>query len=202
MISGIFLLVIGFGMLLPMAVDLSVGNSDWQVFALISGIVVFFGSILFLSNRGEYNEMTIQQAFLLTFISWLLMPAFGALPFVFSELSLSYTDAYFEAMSGISTTGSTVITGLDKAPPGILLWRSLLQWFGGVGIIVMAVAILPILKIGGMQLFKVESFNVSDKMLPRATQLATALSLIYVGLTIICAVTFWLAGMTALSFLS
>jgi len=180
-----------------MAVDLSVGNSDWQVFALISGIVVFFGSILFLSNRGEYNEMTIQQAFLLTFISWLLMPAFGALPFVFSELSLSYTDAYFEAMSGISTTGSTVITGLDKAPPGILLWRSLLQWFGGVGIIVMAVAILPILKIGGMQLFKVESFNVSDKMLPRATQLATALSLIYVGLTIICAVTFWLAGMTA-----
>ena len=184
-------------MLLPMAVDLSVGNSDWQVFALISGIVVFFGSILFLSNRGEYNEMTIQQAFLLTFISWLLMPAFGALPFVFSELSLSYTDAYFEAMSGISTTGSTVITGLDKAPPGILLWRSLLQWFGGVGIIVMAVAILPILKIGGMQLFKVESFNVSDKMLPRATQLATALSLIYVGLTIICAVTFWLAGMTA-----
>jgi len=197
MISGIFLLVIGFGMLLPMAVDLSVGNSDWQVFALISGIVVFFGSILFLSNRGEYNEMTIQQAFLLTFISWLLMPAFGALPFVFSELSLSYTDAYFEAMSGISTTGSTVITGLDKAPPGILLWRSLLQWFGGVGIIVMAVAILPILKIGGMQLFKVESFNVSDKMLPRATQLATALSLIYVGLTIICAVTFWLAGMTA-----
>jgi len=197
MISGIFLLVIGFGMLLPMAVDLAVGNSDWQVFALISGIVVFFGSILFLSNRGEYNEMTIQQAFLLTFISWLLMPAFGALPFVFSELSLSYTDAYFEAMSGISTTGSTVITGLDKAPPGILLWRSLLQWFGGVGIIVMAVAILPILKIGGMQLFKVESFNVSDKMLPRATQLATALSLIYVGLTIICAVTFWLAGMTA-----
>ncbi len=197
MVSGIFLLIIGLGMLLPMAVDLAVGNPDWQVFALISGIVVFFGSSLFLSNRGEYDEFTVQQAFLLTFVSWLLMPAFGALPFVFSELSLSYTDAYFEAMSGISTTGSTVITGLDGAPPGILLWRSLLQWFGGVGIIVMAVAILPILQIGGMQLFKIESFDVSDKLLPRATQLASALSLIYVALTLICAVTFWLAGMTA-----
>lgn len=197
MVSGIFLLIIGLGMLLPMAVDLAVGNPDWQVFALISGIVVFFGSSLFLSNRGEYDEFTVQQAFLLTFVSWLLMPAFGALPFVFSELSLSYTDAYFEAMSGISTTGSTVITGLDGAPPGILLWRSLLQWFGGVGIIVMAVAILPLLQIGGMQLFKIESFDVSDKLLPRATQLASALSLIYVALTLICAVTFWLAGMTA-----
>ncbi|MBT5187473.1 MAG: TrkH family potassium uptake protein [Kordiimonadaceae bacterium] len=196
MVSGIFLLIIGLGMLLPVAVDLAVGNPDWQVFALISGIVVFFGSSLYLSNRGEYEEFTVQQAFLLTFVSWLLMPAFGALPFVFSELSLSYTDAYFEAMSGISTTGSTVITGLDGAPPGILLWRSLLQWFGGVGIIVMAVAILPILQIGGMQLFKIESFDVSDKFLPRATQLASALSLLYVALTIICAVTFWLAGMT------
>ncbi|MBL4601274.1 MAG: TrkH family potassium uptake protein [Emcibacteraceae bacterium] len=196
MVSGIFLLIIGLGMLLPVAVDLAVGNPDWQVFALISGIVVFFGSSLYLSNRGEYEEFTVQQAFLLTFVSWLLMPAFGALPFVFSDLSLSYTDAYFEAMSGISTTGSTVITGLDGAPPGILLWRSLLQWFGGVGIIVMAVAILPLLQIGGMQLFKIESFDVSDKLLPRATQLASALSLLYVALTMICAVTFWLAGMT------
>jgi len=196
MISGIFLLIIGFGMLLPVIVDLAVGNPDWQVFALISGVVVFFGSSLYLSNRGEYNEFSIQQAFLLTFVAWILMPAFGALPFVFSELSLSYTDAYFEAMSGISTTGSTVITGLDNAPPGILLWRSLLQWFGGVGIVVMAVAILPILQIGGMQLFKIENFDVSDNLLPRATQLASALSLLYVALTIICAVTFWLAGMT------
>lgn len=196
MITGIFLLIIGLGMLLPLAVDLAVGNPDWQVFGLISGIVVFFGGSLYLSNRQKYDEFSVQQAFLLTFVSWLLMPAFGALPFVFSELSLSYTDAYFEAMSGISTTGSTVITGLDGAPPGILLWRAMLQWFGGVGIIVMAVAVLPILQIGGMQLFKIESFDISDNLLPRATQLASALSLLYVGLTIICAVTFWLAGMT------
>ena len=196
MISGIFLIIIGIGMLFPMVVDLAVSNPDWEVFALISGIVLFSGSSLYLGNRADYDEFSVQQAFLLTFVSWLLMPAFGALPFVFSELSLSYTDAYFEAMSGISTTGSTVITGLDGAPPGILLWRSMLQWFGGVGIIVMAVAILPILQIGGMQLFKIESFDVSDKLLPRATQLASALSLLYIALTIICAVTFWLVGMT------
>mgnify|MGYP001948974003 FL=1 len=183
-------------MLLPLVVDLAVGNPDWQVFALISGIVVFFGASLYLSNRQKYDEFSVQQAFLLTFVSWLLMPAFGALPFVFSELSLSYTDAYFEAMSGISTTGSTVITGLDGAPPGILLWRAMLQWFGGVGIIVMAVAVLPILQIGGMQLFKIESFDMSDKLLPRATQLASALSLLYVALTIICAATLWFAGMS------
>lgn len=196
MISGVFLIIIGVGMLFPMFMDLAVSNPDWEVFALISGIVLFTGSSLYLGNRADYDEFTVQQAFLLTFVSWLLMPAFGALPFVFSELSLSYTDAYFEAMSGISTTGSTVITGLDGAPPGILLWRSMLQWFGGVGIIVMAVAILPILQIGGMQLFKIESFDVSDKLLPRATQLASALSLLYIALTIICAVTFWLVGMT------
>lgn len=196
MISGVFLIIIGIGMLFPMFMDLAVSNPDWEVFALISGVVLFSGGSLYLGNRADYDEFSVQQAFLLTFVSWLLMPAFGALPFVFSELSLSYTDAYFEAMSGISTTGSTVITGLDGAPPGILLWRSMLQWFGGVGIIVMAVAILPILQIGGMQLFKIESFDVSDKLLPRATQLASALSLLYIALTIICAVTFWLVGMT------
>lgn len=196
MISGVFLIIIGIGMLFPMFMDLAVSNPDWEVFALISGVVLFSGGSLYLGNRADYDEFSVQQAFLLTFVSWLLMPAFGALPFVFSELSLSYTDAYFEAMSGISTTGSTVITGLDGAPPGILLWRSMLQWFGGVGIIVMAVAILPILQIGGMQLFKIESFDVSDKLLPRAAQLASALSLLYIALTIICAVTFWLVGMT------
>lgn len=196
MVSGIFLIIIGIGMLFPLAVDLFVANPDWEVFALISGVVLFCGGSLYLGNRGEYDEFSVQQAFILTFVSWILMPAFGALPFVFSELSLSYTDAYFEAMSGISTTGSTVITGLDTAPPGILLWRSMLQWFGGVGIIVMAVAILPILQIGGMQLFKIESFDVSDKLLPRATQLASALSLLYIGLTLICAATFWIVGMT------
>lgn len=143
LINGLFLLILGVGMLFPAMVDVAVDNPDWQVFAVCSGFVMFVGGILFLTNRGESEDLSIQQAFILTVSTWVIIPLFGALPFVYSDLALSYTDAFFEAMSGLSTTGSTVITGLDGAPPGILLWRALLQWFGGVGIIIMAVIILP-----------------------------------------------------------
>ncbi|WP_339864016.1 TrkH family potassium uptake protein [Paremcibacter congregatus] len=183
-------------MLFPALVDVAVDNPDWQVFAICSGIVMFVGGMLFLTNRGEDKELSIQQAFILTVSTWVVIPVFGALPFVYSDLALSYTDAFFEAMSGLSTTGSTVITGLDGAPPGILLWRALLQWFGGVGIIIMAVIILPFLRVGGMQLFKIGAFDTAEKVLPRAAQLGVAISLLYVGLTIICAAALWMAGMT------
>ncbi|WP_321389395.1 TrkH family potassium uptake protein [Emcibacter sp.] len=183
-------------MLFPALVDAYVGNPDWQVFAVTSGIVIFVGSILYATNFARHEELTVQQAFLLTVSIWVIIPTFGALPFVYSELSLSYTDAFFEAMSGLSTTGSTVITGLDGAPPGILLWRGLLQWFGGVGIIIMAVIILPLLQIGGMQLFRVGAFDTSEKVLPRAAQLGFAISILYVALTMICGVALWAAGMT------
>jgi trk system potassium uptake protein TrkH len=125
-----------------------------------------------------------------------MIPAFAALPFTFSELDLSYTDAFFEAMSGVTTTGSTVLTGLDFAPPGILLWRALLQWLGGVGIIAMAIAILPMLQVGGMQLFRTESSDRSDKVIPRAAQLITFIGFIYLGITLVCALAYWGAGMT------
>jgi len=184
-------------MLFPALVDVAVDNPDWQVFAICSALVMFIGGLLFLTSRGEDEELSVQQAFILTVSTWVVIPTFGALPFVFSDLSLSYTDAFFEAMSGLSTTGSTVITGLDGAPPGILLWRALLQWFGGVGIIIMAVIILPFLRVGGMQLFKIGAFETSEKVLPRAAQLGIAISLIYVGLTIICGVALWAAGMSA-----
>jgi len=191
------LLILGAGMLFPALVDVAVDNPDWQVFAICSALVMFIGGLLFLTSRGEDEELSVQQAFILTVSTWVVIPTFGALPFVFSDLSLSYTDAFFEAMSGLSTTGSTVITGLDGAPPGILLWRALLQWFGGVGIIIMAVIILPFLRVGGMQLFKIGAFETSEKVLPRAAQLGIAISLIYVGLTIICGVALWAAGMSA-----
>ncbi len=195
LINGLFLLILGVGMLFPALVDVAVDNPDWQVFAICSGFVMFVGGMLFLTSRGEDEELSIQQAFILTVSTWVVIPLFGALPFVYSDLELSYTDAFFEAMSGLSTTGSTVITGLDGAPPGILLWRALLQWFGGVGIIIMAVIILPFLRVGGMQLFKIGAFETSEKVLPRAAQLGIAISLLYVGLTIICAVALWAAGM-------
>ncbi|MEE2746477.1 MAG: TrkH family potassium uptake protein, partial [Pseudomonadota bacterium] len=121
---------------------------------------------------------------------------FAALPFRFSQLELSFTDSFFEAMSGITTTGATVIVSLDDAPPGLLLWRSLLQWLGGIGIIVMALAVLPLLRVGGMQLFHMESSDQSDKALPRTAQIATAIGTIYFILTVVWAFALWLAGLT------
>src|ERR671919_852568 len=127
---------------------------------------------------------------------WPVVALFAALPLAFSELDLTIADAVFEATSGITTTGSTVIVGLDHAPPGILLWRGILQWLGGIGFIVMGVAILPILRVGGMQLVRAESSDLSEKILPRAAQIASAIGLIYLGFTMLCAALYWWAGMT------
>jgi trk system potassium uptake protein TrkH len=149
---------------------------------------------MILTTRSPMRRMNIRQAFILTTGSWLVLTVFSALPFAFSDLGLSYTDAFFEAMSGITTTGSTVITGLDSAPAGILLWRALLQWLGGIGIIVMAIAILPMLRIGGMQLFRMESSDHSEKAMPRVTQVASGIGFIYLALTAICAAALWAVG--------
>jgi len=197
LVIGLFLVFLGLGMFIPAAVDAAIDNPDWQVFVVCACFVTFIGGLLFLLNRGDYSEISIRQGFLITLSTWVAIPLFGALPFVYSDLDLSYTDAFFEAMSGVTTTGSTVITGLDGLPPGILLWRSLLQWIGGGGIIVMGVAILPMLKVGGMQLFKIAAFDVSENFIPRSVKLALSLSFLYIGLTMICALMLWLAGMTA-----
>ncbi len=201
-VLGILLTTLAIAMGLPAAVDAAVANPDWQVFTISSGSTLFLGVTLILMNRAEAGRLNVRQAFILTTSSWVLMPAFAALPLVFADLQLSYTDAFFEAMSGLTTTGSTVMVGLDNAPPGILLWRSLLQWLGGIGIIVMAVSILPILRIGGMQLFRMEFAERMEKALPRAAQIGAAIALIYLGLTMICAALYWLAGMTGFSALN
>ena len=125
------------------------------------------------------------------------LTAFGALPFAWSQLGVSYTDAFFESMSGITTTGATVFTNLDDAPPGILLWRALLQWLGGLGIIVMAISVLPMLGIGGMQLFKVEAFDTAGKVLPKATQIAGSIVSIYIVFTFLCAAAYYAVGMNS-----
>ncbi len=186
----------GVGMLLPALVDVAAGNPDWIVFLASATATIFIGISLILTTRSGSSEIDVRQAFLLTTFSWVVTAAFGALPFMFSDLGLTYTDAFFESMSGVTTTGSTVIVGLDNAPPGILLWRALLQWMGGVGIIVMAVAVLPMLQVGGMQLFRMESSDTSEKILPRAAQFAGAIALLYFLLTIVCAIALWLAGMS------
>ncbi len=192
---GILLTTLALAMVVPAIVDLSVGNPDWQVFLASAGLTLFIGVALTLSTRGGDMKVGIRQAFLLTTLSWIAVAAFGALPFQFAGLGMDYSDAFFEAMSGITTTGSTVIIGLDTAPPGILLWRAVLQWLGGIGIIVMAVAVLPMLRVGGMQLFRTESSDASEKVLPRAAQIATGVGAIYLALTLVNAAAYWGAGM-------
>lgn len=192
---GALICMLAAGMLLPMLVDIVAGNQDWQIFMLAMFLTLTIGGMFMLANQGTGDNLNLRQAFVLTTLTWAVLPAFAALPLAFSELNLSYTDAYFEAMSGLTTTGSTVISGLDTAPPGLLLWRSLLQWFGGIGIIVMAVAILPMLQVGGMQVFKVESFDTVEKILPRAGQISLSISGLYIAFTALCMLCYMIAGM-------
>jgi len=194
-VLGILVSVLSVAMIIPAIVDALAGHSDWQVFSVAAGTTLFIGVSMMLTSRATWTSFSLRQAFIMTNLAWLVVVIFGALPFFFSELELSITDAFFESMSGVTTTGATVIVGLDYAPPGILLWRAILQWLGGIGIIVMAIAVLPILQVGGMQLFRVEAFE-TDKVLPRAAQIAGGISLVYLSLTAIAAIVLWSLGMT------
>ncbi len=195
---GRFLIVLAGFMFPPAVVDWVAGNSDWRVFVVSGSFTGFFGISLFLSTRRRLTAFGLREGFLLTVVSWIAIALFGSLPFLFTETPLSVTDAFFESMSGLTTTGSTVMAGLDLMPPGILLWRGILQWFGGIGIIVFAFAIFPGLKIGGMQLFRMESSDRSDKGLAHLNRYTLALVVIYVGLTLSCAVLLFLSGMNVL----
>ncbi len=183
-------------MIVPAIIDLANSNPDWQIFAAASLLTIMVGVSLWVSSAGASTRLTLRHAFVMTVLSWVSLAAFGALPILWSGIVPSYADAFFESMSGLTTTGATVITGLDYAPPGLLFWRALLQWLGGLGIIVMAIAVLPMLQIGGMQLFKAEAFDAPEKILPRATQISGIMTLIFIALTAFCAVLYRLAGMT------
>ena len=159
-------------------------------------ITIIFGVLFFLSNLNHDKKLNLQQAFLLTSLSWIGIAIFGSLPFIFSNLELSITDAVFESMSGITTTGSTIITNLNDAPKAILFWRAILQWLGGIGIIVMAITLMPIMNVGGMQLFKISTSDKSEKILPKSKEISIRLILIYLGLTLLCAFFYKIFGMS------
>ncbi len=195
-VVGLLLIVLSIAEIVPSAADAAVGNRDWIVFAASSGLTLLAGGLLTLVSYKRRQHLTISQGFLLTVVSWLMISLFAALPLRLSGLHLSWADAVFEAVSGLTTTGSTVLVGLDTMPPGLLLWRALLQWLGGIGIIAMAVLLLPFLRVGGMQLFRMESSDRSDKVMPRAASVIGAIALVYLGLTLACVLAYWLAGMT------
>ena len=194
-IIGYLLSALSIILCIPAGIDAFYGNNQWQSFTFSSLISLFFGIILILANKSDNFNISIKQTFLLTTLSWIFIAFFGSLPFIFSNLELSFTDAFFESMSGITTTGSTILSGLDNLPHGILIWRSLLQWIGGIGIIVIAISFLPVLKVGGMQLFHTESADSSEKVLPRAGQIASIIGIIYFVLTMLCALLLWIFGM-------
>ncbi len=191
---GVLLVILGAFMLIPFFVQIIYDEQN-NAFLSSSSITVFIGILLVLANLEDERKLNLQQAFLLTTLSWLSIAIFGSIPFLLSGLNLSFVDAFFESMSGITTTGSTIITNLDNSPKSVLIWRALLQWLGGIGIIVMAITILPLLNIGGMQLFRMENSD-AEKILPKTREVTLIISSIYITLTVACGISYWLGGMS------
>ena len=200
-IIGWLLVMLAAAMLLPAAVEADRPDSEAALFLIGAAITLFIGGLLVAVCRSDrpasqlHRRLTLRQSFLMAVLSWVVLSAFAALPLLLlSDTDLSVTDAMFEAVSGITTTGSTVLTGLDHMAPGILLWRALLQWLGGMGIIVTAIAVSPLLRVGGMQIFRIESSHRSEKVLPRAAQIAGYIGAIYLMMTAILAGALAFAG--------
>ena len=191
---GVLLITLGAFMLIPFVIGLIFDEKN-ITFLSSAFITIFIGILLVLTHLEENRKLNLQQAFLLTTLSWLSIAIFGSLPFLLSNLNLTVIDSFFESMSGITTTGSTIIIDLDNAPKGILIWRAILQWLGGIGVIVMAIAVLPLLNVGGMQLFRMESSDSTEKILPKARAVTLMISTIYISLTLACALAYWVFGM-------
>jgi len=197
-VIGLLVAALGLTMVPPLAVDLAEARGQWPVFAVSAILTFLTGSLVALAcSNGARAGLTLQQTFILTSGVWLVLPLFGAMPFVLGATDARIVDAFFEAMSGMTTTGSTVFSELDEMPKGLLLWRGILQWLGGIGIIVVAMVFLPELRVGGMQIFKSEAFETMGKILPRASAIASQISIIYVGLTVACMISYLVLGMNA-----
>tara|TARA_B110000881_G_scaffold219788_1_gene242647 strand:- start:1505 stop:2953 length:1449 start_codon:yes stop_codon:yes gene_type:complete len=193
-IIGILIVILGVFMLVPYIAQV-IFSENSHSFLASAFITIFFGILFILTNLEKEFHLNLQQTFLFSTLAWLTVAIFGSLPFVFSVLNLSFSEAFFESMSGITTTGSTIIADLDNCPKSILLWRAIMQWLGGIGIIVMAITVLPLLKVGGMQLFKMEGSDNTEKILPRTIEVASIIIATYLILTFLCAFFYWIFGM-------
>ena len=192
---GILLIVLGASMLAPYSIQIMY-NENSHSFISSSFVTIFIGILFVLANLEKEFKLNLRQTFLFSTLAWLMVAIFGSLPFLLSADDFTLSEAFFESMSGITTTGATIISDLDNSPKSILLWRAIMQWLGGIGIVVMAITILPLLKVGGMQLFKMEGPDTTEKILPRTIEVAAIIISTYVALTFVCGLFYWLFGMT------
>lgn len=197
---SVVVVVFALAMLAPLGVSLYLGDDALRAYDIGILATAFAGAAGYLATRGRSGELQPRDGFLFVFLVWTVLPAFGALPLLAFIPGLSFTDAYFESMSGLTATGATLLSGLDALPPSINFWRCLLQWLGGMGVIVLAVAVLPLLGVGGRQLLKAETPGPmkETQLTPRITETAKGLWLIYAGLTLACAFAYRWAGMGSL----
>jgi trk system potassium uptake protein TrkH len=192
---GILLIVLGASMLAPYSIQIMYEENSHS-FVSSSFVTIFIGILFILANLEKEFKLNLRQTFLFSTLAWLMVAIFGSLPFLLSSNEFTLSEAFFESMSGITTTGATIISDLDNSPKSILLWRAIMQWLGGIGIVVMAITILPLLKVGGMQLFKMEGPDSTEKILPRTVEVAAIIISTYVVLTFFCGLFYWLFGMT------
>ena len=192
---GILLIVLGVSMLAPYSMQILFDENSHS-FISSSFITIFIGILFVLANLEKEFKLNLRQTFLFSTLAWVTIAVFGSLPFLLSTNEFTFSEAFFESMSGITTTGATIISDLDNSPKSILLWRAIMQWLGGIGIVVMAITILPLLKVGGMQLFKMEGPDTTEKILPRTIEVATIIISTYFILTFFCGFFYWLFGMT------
>jgi trk system potassium uptake protein TrkH len=192
---GILLIVLGASMLGPYSIQVIYAENSHS-FISSSFVTIFIGILFVLANLEKEFKLNLRQTFLFSTLAWLMVAIFGSLPFLLSANEFTISEAFFESMSGITTTGATIISDLDNSPKSILLWRAIMQWLGGIGIVVMAITILPLLKVGGMQLFKMEGPDTTEKILPRTIEVAAIIISTYVALTFLCGLFYWFFGMT------
>ena len=194
-ILGWVMISIAVMLLVPAGLDWARADADWPAFVVAAVISALFGALMILANSmPDRPELNLRQAFVLIASGWLTVCLFGSIPLM--AYGLSVTDAVFETMSGITTTGSTVLTGLDSMPEGILLWRAMLHWIGGIGIIAIAVMILPYLRVGGMQIYKMETSVHEGEAASFTSRILLRLSVVYIGLTVMCFAVYWVLGMS------
>lgn len=195
-VVGLLIMALGAFMVFPLLVDYGFGSDNWRAFLLCSIVCLVVGGATSLASvNGTGRAITVRQVFILTALVWTALPFFGALPLVLGVPELSVTDAIFESVSGMTTTGTTVMSDLDALPRGVNLWRAILQWLGGLGIVIIAMLFLPVMKVGGMQFFRSEGFDTLGKVMPRALDISAALLQVYLWLTVSCAVVYFMLGM-------